>query len=282
MSWEVVSKILLNSRKTMSTAPPLYTEPLILSQKSGWSVILLHKSILTHPNYYCVLTMVGNGFQGDLIYHLSREYIKSDWAVVVWFFLLPFLKTAVTFAFLQSYGTSPSCHYGTMFIESGLTMTSSRFLNTHGSIPSGPMDFFLSRLLACSLTWSSSTKDTYSLLQPFPLVSGTWDSWKLVLLTKTHPKKSFSISSFSISSVTRSAIPLSNGSTFSLVFLLSSTYLKKPFFFSLMSLYRFNYIWTLAFQTSPLDVWTLFLYSSQVTCPCFFPWYVSFFMFQYI
>lgn len=79
----------------------------------GWVVghsFLLHKSILTHPNYYCVLTMVGNGFQEHLIYHLSREYSKADWAVVVWFFLLPFLKTGVTFAFFHYSGNFPHHH----------------------------------------------------------------------------------------------------------------------------------------------------------------------------
>ena len=53
---------------------------------------LLHKSMLANPNDQLVLNMVGNGFQEDLICHLSREYSEADWAVVLWIFLLAVLE----------------------------------------------------------------------------------------------------------------------------------------------------------------------------------------------
>lgn len=58
-------------------------------------------------------------------------------------------------------------------------MMSTSSLRTHGCIPSGLMDLCMSGLLNCSLTWSSSTKCTSSLLQPFSMLSEIWDSWSL-------------------------------------------------------------------------------------------------------
>lgn len=59
-------------------------------------------------------------------------------------------------------------------------MMSSSSLSTHGCIPTGPMGLCMSGLLNCSLTWSSSTKCTSYLLQPFPMLSEIWDSWSHV------------------------------------------------------------------------------------------------------
>lgn len=50
-------------------------------------------------------------------------------------------------------------------------------------------------LLKYSLIWPSSSKGASFLLQPFPLVSGTWDSWRLVLLVKNWGKGSIQFSS---------------------------------------------------------------------------------------
>ncbi|KAK4810504.1 hypothetical protein QYF61_004284 [Mycteria americana] len=47
------------------------------------------------------------------------------------------LIIGVTFAFLQSSGSSPSRHDRSKLIKSGLAMTSASSLSTHGCIPSG-------------------------------------------------------------------------------------------------------------------------------------------------
>ena len=60
--------------------------------------------------------------------------------------------------------------------------------------PMGPVSMScMSSYLKYSLTQTSSTKSTYSLLQPFPLVSGTCDSWRPVLSVKTEAKKTHSL-----------------------------------------------------------------------------------------
>lgn len=63
----------------------------------------------------------------------------------------------------------------------------------------------------------------------FPPISGTQDSWRMVLLLRTEAKKGFSISAFSMSCVMRSSGLLSNdGTTFSLVGLLLTMCSWKP------------------------------------------------------
>jgi len=81
--------------------------------------------------------------------------------------------------------------------QRSLRVTSQRQLpapSALGCVPPGPMDLYTSILFKQSMTWSSSTKGTSSLLQPFLLVSGIWNSWRLVLVVKTEAKKTFSIS----------------------------------------------------------------------------------------
>lgn len=62
------------------------------------------------------------------------------------------------------------------------------------------------------------------------------------------------------------------GTTFSLVFLLSLTYLQKVLLLlPLMSLSRFNSIRALPYLTLSLAAWTTSVYSSQAIYPCFHP-----------
>lgn len=78
---------------------------------------------------------------------------------------LPFLKTGVTFAFLQYSGTSLSLHDQSTILENDLTVTSASSHSTRGCIPSGPMDFHMSSLPKYSLICFSSNKGTPSLLR---------------------------------------------------------------------------------------------------------------------
>ena len=87
----------------------------------------------------------------------------------------------------------------------------------------------------------------------FPLVSGVWDCWQLILLVKTKAKKALSTSAYSVSFVTRSPAPFSSRPTFSLVTLLLFTYLQNPFLSSFTLLTRFNSRSALAFLTLSLQ-----------------------------
>jgi len=67
------------------------------------------------------------------------------------FSFLPFKKTGVAFAFLQSWGTSPCCHE---WIKSDLAVLSASSLSSHGYIPSGSVDLH-------SLCLSTSLPDLF-------------------------------------------------------------------------------------------------------------------------
>lgn len=153
-------------------------------------------------------------------------------------------------------------------LQSGFTIIFTSSLGISGCIPAGPTELQISSLLLYSLTWSSSTKSSSFLPWPFSLASGTWDSWRLVLLVRTEVKKVFSTSVFSLYQVTTSPLSLRRIPSFSLVFLLSLRYLQKPLLL-MMSLARFSFVWALLFQTWSLVAQTVSLYSSEATCPCF-------------
>lgn len=55
------------------------------------------------------------------------------------------------------------------------------FNNCEGKLHPDPTDLFMSR----SLIWSSSTKGVPPFFLVFPLVSRSWDSWRLVILMET-------------------------------------------------------------------------------------------------
>lgn len=80
-----------------------------------------------------------------------------------------------------------------------------------------------------SLSWSSSTKVTSSLLQPYSVISGTQNSWMPVMPVKTEAKKALSTLAFSLSWVTNSLISFSRGPTFSLVFFFATDILVEAF-----------------------------------------------------
>lgn len=76
-----------------------------------------------------------------------------------------------------------------------------------------------------SLPWPDPFPPRVHLCATFPLVSGTWDSWRPVLLLKTEAKEAFGASAFSTSCLTRFPISLSNRLTYSLAFLSSPVWL---------------------------------------------------------
>lgn len=108
----------------------------------------------------------------------------TDHPVVSWllFTLLALLEYWDDICILPVFGSSPSCHDWSKSINNGLAMSSDSPLSICESIPSGPMDLRMPRLLKYSLSWSPSTKGTCSLFQSFCSVSETWDSWRLVLV----------------------------------------------------------------------------------------------------
>lgn len=62
------------------------------------------------------------------------------------------------------------------------------FLSTPGCVPSRPMELWMSSLNKHCLIWFLSMKGMHFFLQPFPLVSGTQDSWRLSLAEQTGAK----------------------------------------------------------------------------------------------
>jgi len=69
-----VSKALLKSRYTPSTALPLSAAPaLILSQKVSVAQFVHAISVLADPSYLFVLQVSENGFQEDLFHHLPSH-----------------------------------------------------------------------------------------------------------------------------------------------------------------------------------------------------------------
>lgn len=96
---------------------------------------------------------------------------------------------------------------------------------------------------------------------------------KVSLASKDWGEK-WILTAFGKSCVKRSPISFSNGCI--LIFFLLPMYTQKPFLLSLMFLDRLNSSWALSFLTSTLGALTMYLYSSQVTCPCFISLYASF------
>lgn len=64
------------------------------------------------------------------------------------------------------------------------------------------------QLVECFLTWFSSTKDTSSLLQTFPLVQGIYGLWRTMLPVKTKVKVALSTWAFSMPFTTQGSCPL--------------------------------------------------------------------------
>lgn len=96
------------------------------------------------------------------------------------------------------------------------------------------------------------------LLQINPQVSGSWDSWRLVLLVKTNMKKVFSTSAFF--HVLCYQVTWRELANIFLIFLLFPIYLNKPFSFCLWHPKKFNCIWGRAFLTSSLVLPGYFLF----------------------
>lgn len=187
---------------------------------------------------------------------------------------LPFLKIGVTSAFLQSKTLLTATMNDQRLLRVALQWYLPAISILVNTSHQGSWTYSCP-VCKCSLTESTFSKATSSLLQPFSLDSGTWDSWKPVLLLKTVARKEFSTSAFPVSHVMRSTTVFSNVPMFSLDFLLSPVYIQKTSLMSLISLDRLNCIWALAFLVSTLCAWTMSLYSSWAICPCFYPLYIS-------
>lgn len=85
--------------------------------------------------------------------------------------------------------------------------------------------------IQCSTAWSFSTKSKSSSFQTFPLVSGTWDSRRSVLLVKTGVNNSLSSSVFP--PLTGSLATFNSGPTFSPVCPLAPYVLVETFIASI-------------------------------------------------
>ncbi|KAJ7399006.1 hypothetical protein BTVI_119305 [Pitangus sulphuratus] len=99
-----------------------------------------------------------------MLNYLSRDSAEADWLVVPWVLLLAPLKTGVTFAIIHSSGTSLDLHDLSEMILSGLTLVSVNSLNSHGFIPSGSMDLWMSSLPSAML------QENLTKLQPTPVI----------------------------------------------------------------------------------------------------------------
>jgi len=100
--------------------------------------------MLTTPDNLLYLHLLKGNIQNELFHHICREG-EADWPVVPWSSF--FLKTGVTLAFIQSSGTFPVLQDLSKMMESGSAMMSASSLSTHGYMPSGPMDLWVSSLL---------------------------------------------------------------------------------------------------------------------------------------
>ena len=92
----------------------------------------LHKSMVTTPGDL-VFHVFGNGFQEDFLCCPPRDGCE---AVAPWILLIAALSQELLLAYQGA----------SKIIKSGLTMTSASSLSTHGYIPSGHMDLFMSSL----------------------------------------------------------------------------------------------------------------------------------------
>ena len=86
------------------------------------------------------------------------------------------------------------------------------------------------------------------------------------VLLKTEAKMLLSNSAFFKSQVTRLSLSFWRGPTFSLVLFY---HLWKPFLLPLTLLEICTSVRVLAFLIQSLSAWTISLYFSQATCPCF-------------
>lgn len=165
-------KVLLQSKQTITTTLPLSAESshfVVKGYQIGQRRSPFHKSLLSTPSPHFVLRTFGNSFQ-DWLNHLPRDQSKAD--QFPWSSLLPLLKTGATFVIFQFSRSSPNHHHLSKMIESGLAMTPTSSLTTHGCITSGLVDLCMPHLFKCSLASSSSTESNSSLLHIFPMVWG--------------------------------------------------------------------------------------------------------------
>lgn len=107
--------------------------------------------------------------------------------------LFLFSKKGVTFAFLYSSGTFPSGHYLRLWRMASQPHLPASLALMGASHPNGIHPNPTKCLVCSSSFWPDLLlpKVHLFLLQPFRLASGTWDSWKAVLVIKTEAKLAF-------------------------------------------------------------------------------------------
>lgn len=171
--------------------------------------------------------MVIDDLQNGLFHHLSRGGGRLTCWLCHRSSFLPCLKMGVTLAFLQSLGTSPILHGFSKVVENSRVTTPVSSLRTHGGIPSGFADLCMLSLPSWSLTQPSMTWEKSSFLWP-SLIPEFWGSWEPSSAVKTEAKKAFGVSSFSVSSITRTTIWISSSPTVLLIFLFLLMYLWSP------------------------------------------------------
>lgn len=101
-----------------------------------------------------------------------------------------------------------------------------------------------------------------SLLQTFPLVWRTRDSWRQVFSVETEVKAAVSSTAFCMSHFTSFPAPLAAGLHFPYSFFCWCT-CTGPFQLSLTAIARFNSSWALVFLISSVRAQTVSLYSSS-------------------
>lgn len=186
------------------------------------------------------------------MHHLSRDEGEAAWPWFPGSSFLPFLKTGVVLAFLQSSGAFPALYDLSKMMESGLTLTSAKSLSTHGWIPPGLMNLWVSSLPNPIFNQGKAPR--------------AWDSWgpALAVSIKQRCSELCFLCTFCHQGTYFIGQP-----TFAQVFLLLLISLKKPLL-SLLSFARFNSKWTLAFPDTQLpysDSIPVFFLSSLTLFP---------------
>lgn len=188
MLWERVSKALLKSKQTI-----FHWLFFFLVQQGSHFIRLVrqdvsHKSMLTPSSHILIFNIFGYGFQDYMVSHLPWDWGEFYQPIIL---LLDLLEDRNSMCFLQSLGKLPQ--YPQLFKD-----YQEWLWNVISQLPQQLVPWICAcSVCKCSLTWSSSTEGEPSWLQTFPLVSGTWNSWRQVLpKKKTVTKKVWSTLAF--------------------------------------------------------------------------------------
>lgn len=185
ISWERVSKVLLQSRQTTSTALPSSIQPVVLLVK--------HDFPLANPCWLLPATFLSS----TCLEVASRISCSTTFQGMEMRLIgLQFPRPSLTFAYFLSHPSwSPWLFKDNQEWPSNDVQQLPQHLWVH---PSRAHWLVGATFAKTHLTQSSSTKGKPSFLQTFSLVSWVRDSWGPALVVKTEAKKAFSISIHSI------------------------------------------------------------------------------------